>query len=323
MTDPFQTFDPQELEAYRVFFPFAYERTASAIMSGQRFVHYTSAENAIKILTNKEVWLRKANVMNDFSEIEHGLACLGNAFRTKKDDLARIFDPIYPGLMGQLIPILDSWVPIFRNNTFILSMSEHYAGEDKFGRLSMWRAYGGNTGIALVLNSGVFFRPSDALGAYTSPVAYLSKEGFLIEFDRLIDSLRSNIGFVTLLGEEKVKTLMFNALRASILCTKHPGFQEEAEWRIVFSPDIVSSTRIMSNIETISGVPQVVSKIKLENIPHEGLVGATIPEILERVIIGPTNFSSTIFEAIYRILLEAGVAEPARVIHASDIPLRR
>lgn len=40
------------------------------------FVHYTSAENGINIIKNKEIWLRNVRCMNDFSEVEHGMSVL-------------------------------------------------------------------------------------------------------------------------------------------------------------------------------------------------------------------------------------------------------
>ena len=40
-----------------------------------KFVHYTTASNALKLLSSKEFWMRKSSVMNDFQEIDHGLNC--------------------------------------------------------------------------------------------------------------------------------------------------------------------------------------------------------------------------------------------------------
>ena len=38
------------------------------------------------------------------------------------------------------------------------------------------------------------------------------------------------------LGRETVSASAFNMLRFAVLCTKHPGFLEEREWRIIASP---------------------------------------------------------------------------------------
>ena len=57
-------------------------------------------------------------------------------------------------------------------------ISEHLEDEDNHGRLSIWRAYGGSTGVAMVMNSRAMFTESNALGAFTSPVQYANVETF-------------------------------------------------------------------------------------------------------------------------------------------------
>ena len=40
---------------------------------GYKFAYYTTADIAKKILEKKEIWLRNAHVMNDYSELSYGL----------------------------------------------------------------------------------------------------------------------------------------------------------------------------------------------------------------------------------------------------------
>lgn len=40
--------------------------------STNKLVHYTSASAGLKILQNKEIWMRRVSCMNDFSEVQHG-----------------------------------------------------------------------------------------------------------------------------------------------------------------------------------------------------------------------------------------------------------
>jgi len=108
-----------------------------------------------------------------------------------------------------------------------------------------------------------------------------------------------------------------------VVCTKHPGFAEEREWRVVYSPSMYPSNHLIRAIEVIQGVPQPVYKIPLKNIPEEGLVGAEIPELLDRIIIGPTQYRLAIWEAFMDLLRQAGVADPAKKIVLSNIPLRQ
>jgi hypothetical protein len=63
-------------------------------------------------------------------------------------------------------------------------------------------------------------------------------------------------------------------------------------------------------------------KIPLRNVTEEGLNGIEIPEIIERVIIGPTEHSQIVAEAISALLAEAGLKDPRSKVFVSEIPLR-
>jgi hypothetical protein len=186
----------------------------------------------------------------------------------------------------------------------------------------MWRAYGGNSGVALVMNSSAFVRPSDVLKAYTSPVAYLSEQGFETEFCKVAEALETHGDFVRGLGKDAALATLFDALRYSVLCTKHPGFHEEREWRIIYQPKYENSRWMKREIVQIRGVPQPIYKIPLKDIPEENFSGIRIPDLLDRIIIGPTQYPSAMKEAFSVLLEDAGVSDAASKIFISDIPLR-
>lgn len=306
-----------------IFFPYATERIAKVRDAKTRFVHYTSAEVAMQILTNQEVWMRNATTMNDYMEVTHGFECLRKAY--DGDDgqqLKQTMDALFPGLSGELENRFNAWLPGLRNDTYLTCISEHCDSEDRHGRLSMWRAYGGSTGVALVLNSSVFVTESNALKAYTSPVSYLDSDTFADEFRRLTNSLTGEADFVKSLEKETVVHLLFNAFKFAVLCAKHPGFHEEREWRVIYSPTMERSNHIQEFTHSVRGVPQKIQKIPLRNIPEEGFFGAEIPELLERIIIGPTEYPMAIYQAFSKLLGAAGVPDPENRIFISDIPLR-
>ena len=98
----------------------------------------------------------------------------------------------------------------------------------------MWRAYGRSAGVAIVFKGEAFFRPSDALKAHSSPVAYLNDPAFELQYLRLLTSIEQNRDFIKVTGEEIVHNYIFSAYRNAVLCTKHPGFAEEREWRVIY-----------------------------------------------------------------------------------------
>jgi len=186
----------------------------------------------------------------------------------------------------------------------------------------MWRAYGNVSGVAVVLNPTVFLTPSVALKAYTSPVAYFTREQFKVEFDQVTDAIERSTDFLR--GREKKDTLtwLFDMFRFALLCTKHPGFHEEREWRIIYSPKYEQSNRLKRCIVTIRGTPQPIYKIPLEDVPDEGLLNASVPGIVNRVIIGPTRYPLDIRETFIELLEQAGLDDAASRVCISLIPLR-
>lgn len=304
------------------FTPYAWERRREVMGGELKFVHYTSAQTALSILRKKEMWMRNAKVMNDFSEIEHGRACLSKAYNTNKRAMESLFDQMFPGFCSKLERALDGWLPHFETETYLACLSEHCPSENAHGRLSMWRAYGMPSGVAVILNAGPFLRPSTAFKAYTSPVAYVDANGFCKEFGRLLQSITSKLDYVQSLGEDLVFAHIFGAFRFAIMSTKHPGFREEREWRVIYSPNFESSRVIYSTVESVGGIPQQIYKIPLEDVPEEGLVGLATEEFVDRIIIGPSSHPLQIQKAFISVLRESGLSDAENRVVVSDIPLR-
>lgn len=315
--------DPAELQLRKIFFPYATSRLEAVKEENMRFVHYTSAEVAASIISKKEIWMRNASTMNDFMEVQHGMRCLKDAYNgTHGKRLRNLLAPHFPKLFPELERRFNGWSPHFLTDTYILCVSEHRPAEDDIGRLSMWRAYGAGSGVAIVFKNTPFLSDSDALSAYSSPVAYLHGEDFNRDFGKVVDGIAREIDFVRAQGEESILSWLFSMLRYAVVSTKHHGFGEELEWRVVHSPQIEPSTRLICSIETVRGTPQRVYKIPLRNVPEENFVGVEVPELIDHLIIGPTQFPYAIADALHRLLEQAGVSDAGNKIKVSNIPLR-
>ena len=314
----------QQKQLAHVLMPYAVGLQEALIEANRKLVYYTSGQVALNILKKKEVWMRDASCMNDYLEVDYGLHCLLQAFHSKSGArFQSVLDNLYPGLSTEVGALLDEGVPHFRYRTYITCVSEHLPREDKNGRLSMWRAYGGSSSVAIVMNNKAFVSDSNALKAYTSPVAYWGPEKVAQELEIIAGNIEANEETVRLLGEAGLRDAIFNMCKYAVLCTKHPGFHEELEWRVIYCPTIEKSDRLLKEVTTVDGTPQTVYKIPLQNIPEEGFFGAEISELIDRIIIGPTQFPTTIAEAIEAQLVEAGVSDAGDRIVVSDIPLRQ
>lgn len=306
-----------------LFMPHIVERR-SALTNGMRLVHYTSAEGAHRIITGKQMWLRNAQLMNDFSEIQHGLNCLYAAWNSQcGKDLQGMIDRVKGGLRNEIAALFDGHTNNLRTQTYITCVSEHRDEEDQLGRLSMWRAYGGRNGVALVLNNSAFDAETDEMQVYSSPVFYQSVDDFTDWFSVWSKAIVAAEDALCSLGGDVVQNWLFASFRSFALCTKHPAFAEEREWRVFHSPAFEgASDWIEPANEVVHGVPQPVMKLILKDDPARGVTGVAPATLVERLIIGPSEYPLQIFQALAAALDAAGVQDPGSKIFISNIPLR-
>lgn len=307
----------------RVIMPTVMQRMIDLEKSKSRLVYYTSAEVALDIIKNRELWLRDAACMNDYSEMSYGLQRVADAFSsTAGIEFRSAVDRIFPDVSESIEDHLKAGVRHTLYRTYMICFSEHLKSENEHGRLSMWRAYGGNSGVAVVFNAETIFSPQNALDVNSVPVLYWEQQQMEAEFSLIANNIISNEQDFRQLGSEHMSQVLFNVLRYLAICSKHPGFKEEREWRVVYSPTVQESKFLKRHSTSLNGIPQTVYKLPLENRPDDGLTGMEVPEIIDRVIVGPTQFSSTICEAIETALTESDVKDAASRVFVSDIPLR-
>lgn len=75
----------QQVQLEKIFMPEAVRQRAKAAFIDEnsvpvRFVHYTSAEAAIKIIQSRRMWMRNTMCMADYSEVLHGFAQMNSFF---------------------------------------------------------------------------------------------------------------------------------------------------------------------------------------------------------------------------------------------------
>lgn len=297
----------------------------------RRLIHYTSADNAMSIIRGNQIWMKNIRLMNDFREVDHGFDLLRKAYTPPVDTtpeiglhaVKRSLDDLFPGLMDETIGLFDMWFDTMRQNTHIVCLSEHDLEEDDLGRLSMWRAYGsGRIGVGLVINPLPLYLVAADFGAFSSPVYYCDEKEIMGLFLEVAANIRKERESVLAAGREEVKGYLFQLLRSLAICSKHKGFREEREWRIMHTKGLDDQGALRIGVESLGGVPQRVFKLSFEDRPDLGMTGISVPQLLLRVIIGPTEYPDAVREAFCEVLQEVGVADPARLVVCSDIPLR-
>lgn len=308
-----------------IFHPHIVERLSAVAEQGRRFVHYSSAEAAVGIIGKQQVWMRNARVMNDFSELHHGHECLIHAYHDTEAGarLQAILDEKFPTLRPKLEQQFDGWLPHFQTDTFMTCISEHDDREDRLGRLSMWRAYGGAVGVAIVVRNTPFINSAGDLRIFSAPVSYMGRDEFASHFAEIVTEIENNRDYLATQNADMVAFHLFHMFRIAMLCTKHPGFHEEKEWRIIHSPSYRPSPNIGGSVEVIRGVPQHVYKLALQDSEEDSVLGADLNQLLDRIIIGPTEHPWTVRRAFVDLLHAANVSDPENRVFVSDIPIRQ
>lgn len=328
MTQKLPAHVPQAVAEYmEVFHPHATRRLIEIDQKKTRFVHYTSAEVGLEILRTRKIWMRLACCMDDYSEVAHGLQSLSAAYRSDHGTrLKKFLDAKFPGISKEIEQQFDAAQNTLRFDTFITCVSEHAGqgreGEDAYGRLSMWRAFDRGTGVALVIKQDPFWSTNTSMGIFTSPVAYLTETDFAEELGIVATTLEANAAYLDKIGRDMVRGAIFNAFAMSAVSTKHPGFNEEREWRVVRLPTHPFPCPFERPIKVIKGVPQQVITIDLKDDPAQGIVGFEPKAFIDRIIIGPTDYPMPVYQAYLRGMDEAGIEKASEKLKISFLPLR-
>jgi hypothetical protein len=333
-------FTAEQIEVFRklegIFMPHVrkqrdrfYSRDAASGVAAEsaRFVHYTTATAALSIINSKRIWMRNALCMSDYREVQHGYNILRGFFsnETNKSAFTDALDSCVPGAAGEAIALFNQWWSNLQLSTYVASISEHDAKEDLHGRLSMWRAFGGNTArVALVVNIPWVGHVAQALRLLFSPVAYPTEAEAHSPLHQATANIKAHNEFLRSVDRQMVVGSVLSMLVIGVTCLKHEGFREEREWRAIYLPHNLPSPLMESSTEVIGGVPQVIYKVPLDVSVSPALSGLEFSSIFDRLIIGPSQYPFPMYEAFTGALVKAGVPQETakRRVFISGIPLR-
>jgi hypothetical protein len=116
----------------------------------------------------------------------------------------------------------------------------------------------------------------------------------------------------------------FERLKLFALFTKHQGFKEENEWRVVYLKDRDTGKVFERMFSYWVGPRGVEQKLKLKIEPLPGLFEAdlTLAKIVDRIILGPSLSTPLVRGAILKMLDVLGHSALKERVIASTIPFR-
>ena len=288
--------------------------------------HYTSLEAAEQILKNHELWFSNPLFMNDWEEMRFGIqqgiallqrtSYLRDALQT--DERVQLFGESFASWYEQLDKISSL-------DVYVFCLSEHPRENDD-GMLSMWRGYGGHgRGTALIFDTAELTFVPDA-PMYICKVEYGSAEERIATLDRLMRE------WVEVVKDADIPdNLLYIPARTALnlftfyaLTSKHSGFKEENEWRVIHLADLDPTRRLSDRFQYALGPQGVEPKLKFKferhsagNYPEKGMA-----DLLRKIILGPSVSSPLAKMAFKRMLKSIGREIYSERLVASTIPLR-
>ncbi len=288
--------------------------------------HYTSLSNLENILQKEQVWLSNPLFMNDLEEVRFGvnhgidLTYTNEALRkalvtdTRTNLFYDAIDQSYDQYGNE--QVLDLYVMCF---------SEHDP-HDQDGRLSMWRGYGANGKGAAIVFDVSDLKETDSSPLALAPVHYASQQQRKSELQGKIEGVADFI-HKNDIPDEHIGNLareLFNRIALYAVFSKHDGFDEEREWRLVYFKDRDTTNALAPYLSYFNGPDGLQPKLKLDLKPIEGVLSEDIglAKIIDRIIIGPSASSPLAKMTAERMLRALGRGDLIHRLVMSSIPYR-
>jgi Protein of unknown function (DUF2971) len=291
--------------------------------------HYCSIATLESILKGKQLWLSNPLFMNDLEEVRFGVNAgmritLSNTALTESlgdDGRAKVFEEA-----------MESRFEKFANehafDLYIACFSQHEGHEDDDGRLSMWRAYGANgDGAALVFDVNPVSNPDTHYnGLLLGRVHYGTTQEREAWLELRVKETAKFIHSQEVPTEQLplVAAALFERIKIMAIFSKHRGFSEEQEWRLVYMHEHDIS-KVYEQYLGYHLTPRGIEpKLKL---PIHGAVPwhaqqLDITTLINRILLGPSVSNPLARSSIGRMLDVVSLPALRDRLIASSIPLR-
>ena len=266
--------------------------------------HYTSIATLERIAQTGEIWFSNPLYMNDVDELRYGMNLGLHAVRTH----AGLREACAPAHYNALLDAFDTLYTTFDSDSafdvYVFSCSEHddEIGDD--GLLSMWRGYGGDgNGVAIVFDMAPLLAASSPL--LVRQVQYLSyeaSEAWMEEkLQQFADALQREGGPVTRM--QAAAEALFDRIKLFALFTKHRGFHEEREWRLVYLREQDREGVFTQQLHYAISSRGIEPRLRFSTDVLGGHVPAPhLEHMVRRIILGPVLATPLALRSVVRML---------------------
>jgi len=288
--------------------------------------HYTSLSNLENILRNEQVWLSNPLFMNDLEEVRFGVSNGVDLVHRNNKLRSALGDETRAALFyNEIEKSLEHYGREHVLDLYVMCFSVHDR-EDVDGRLSMWRGYGSNgKGTAIVFDVSNIAETDDSPLAL-APVEYASREKRKEKLEAKITQVAEFIATNEVPNEHlpDLANALFNRIALFAIFSKHDGFAEEQEWRLVYFKDRDPEGILSQFLSYVNGPQGLQPKLKLDVKPITGALseGVIMDEIIDRIIVGPSASSPLTKVSAERMLRSLKKENLIPKLRLSSIPYR-
>jgi hypothetical protein len=211
-------------------------------------------------------------------------------------------------------------------DTYIACFSLHDPLQDGNGKLSMWRGYGGNgSGVALVFDTTTI-KETNTNFLLWAKVHYASRQWRTEWIRAKLDLFAGLLNEYQLPPSEYWAAIdsLLDRLKVFSIFTKHDGFREEQEWRLVYLRERDKNRMLTDMLSYAIGPRGIEPKLKLDLLRLGQLVEQDLSpqNILCRLILGPSISSPLLQATVVRMLETLNLSNLSGKVSASETPYR-
>ena len=264
--------------------------------------HYTSIGTLERIAQTGEIWFSNPLYMNDVDELRYGMNLGLHAVRSHTG----LREACPPAHYNALLDAFDDLYTAFDGESafdvYVFSCSEHddEIGDD--GLLSMWRGYGGDgNGVAIVFDMVPLLAARSPLviqqvryRSYEASEAWM--EDKLQHFAQVLQRAGSQVSEMP-----AAAAALFERIKLFALFTKHRGFHEEREWRIVYLRELDRQGVFTQQLHYAIGARGIEPRLRFST-EVLGMAPARLEHMVRRIILGPVLATPLALRSVVRML---------------------